>query len=336
MILLKYSNPSILTFNKILNIFAGKKMNKASFIWFNGNIVPWAEAKVHVMTHALHYGSSIFEGIRCYNSNQGPVIFRHKEHIQRLYDSAKIYRIPITWSIQDLMQACKTTILKNNLINAYIRPLIFIGNVGMEINPSLKYTAEVAIAAFSWDSYLGKNSLTEGIDTMISSWNKVPANTIPNFAKAGGNYLSSILISNEAARYGYHEGIGLDIYGYLSEGAGENLFEIKNNILFTPPCSSSILPGITRDTIITLAKNIGLKVKEQILPRESLYIADEAFMSGTAAEITPIRSVDGIQIGSGARGPITKKLQQIFFNLFTGITKDKWGWLDPVCRPKHT
>lgn len=306
-------------------------MNKSNFIWFNGKIIPWETAKIHVMSHALHYGSSVFEGIRCYHSYKGPVIFRHKEHIQRLYDSAKIYRIPVSWSISDLMQACKTTILKNNLVNAYIRPLIFIGDVGMEINPSVKYTAEVAIATFFWDSYLGKNSKIEGIDTMISSWNKVPPNTIPHLAKAGGNYLSSMLISNEALRHGYHEGIGLDIYGYLAEGAGENLFEIKNKILFTPSCNSSILPGITRNTIITLAKNIGLQVKEQKLSRESLYIADEVFISGTAAEITPVRSVDGIQIGSGTCGPITKKLQQIFFNLFTGITQDQWGWLDPVC-----
>lgn len=305
-------------------------MNKANFIWFNGKIIPWEDAKIHVMTHALHYGSSVFEGIRCYHSYKGPVIFRHQEHIQRLNDSAKIYRIPIAWNIQDLMQACRTIIIKNNLTNAYIRPLIFIGNVGMEINPSPGYTADVAIAAFFWDTYLGKESLTKGIDAMISSWNKTPTNTTPHLAKAGGNYLSSMLINNEAYRNGYHEGIGLDIYGYLAEGAGENLFEVKNNVLFTPPCNASILPGITRDTIIELAKNIGLTVKEQMLSRESLYIADEVFMSGTAAEITPVRSVDGIQIGIGKCGPITKKLQQIFYNLFTGTTPDQWGWLDPV------
>lgn len=305
-------------------------MNKANFIWFNGNIIPWEQAKVHVMTHALHYGSSVFEGIRCYHSHKGPVIFRHLEHIQRLHNSAKMYRMPITWSIPELMQACRTIILKNNLTNAYIRPLVFIGNIGMEINPPPEYNAEVAITAFFWNSYLNKDSLTEGIDTMISSWNRTPANTTPNLAKAGGNYLSSMLISNEAHRHGYHEGIGLDIYGYLAEGAGENLFEVKNNTLFTPSCNSSILPGLTRDTIITLAKSIGLKVREQILSRESLYIADEVFMSGTAAEITPVRSVDGIKIGIGTCGPITKKLQQMFFNLFTGVTKDQWNWLDPV------
>ncbi|AAZ41213.1 branched-chain amino acid aminotransferase [Candidatus Blochmanniella pennsylvanica str. BPEN] len=305
-------------------------MNISNFIWFNGEIVPWQEAKVHVMSHALHYGSSVFEGMRCYNSHKGPVIFRHREHIQRLYNSAKIYRMPIFWSIDDLMEACRIIIRKNNLINAYIRPLVFIGNVGMQINPTPGYATDVAIAAFSWLPYLGENSLKQGIDVMVSSWNRVPANTLPSTAKAGGNYLSSMLISNEAHRNGYQEGIGLDIYGYISEGAGENLFEVKSNILLTPPCASSILPGVTRDTIIKLAVNIGLEVQEQVLPRESLYIADEIFMSGTAAEITPVRTVDGIKVGTGTRGPITKKLQHLFFNLFTGITEDQWNWLDPV------
>ncbi|URJ25908.1 branched-chain amino acid transaminase [Blochmannia endosymbiont of Camponotus sp.] len=305
-------------------------MNISNFIWFNGEIVPWREAKVHVMSHALHYGSSVFEGMRCYNSHKGPVIFRHREHIQRLYNSAKIYRMPISWSIDDLMEACRIIIRKNNLINAYIRPLVFLGNVGMKINPTPEYTTDIAIAAFSWLPYLGENSLKQGIDVMVSSWNRVPANTLPSTAKAGGNYLSSMLISNEAHRNGYHEGIGLDIYGYISEGAGENLFEVKNNIILTPPCASSILPGVTRDTIIKLAVNIGLEVQEQVLPRESLYIADEIFMSGTAAEITPVRSVDGIKVSAGTRGPITKKLQHLFFNLFTGITEDQWNWLDPV------
>ncbi|URJ29456.1 branched-chain amino acid transaminase [Blochmannia endosymbiont of Camponotus modoc] len=305
-------------------------MNISHFIWFNGEIVPWQEAKVHVMSHALHYGSSVFEGMRCYNSHKGPVIFRHREHIQRLYNSAKIYRMPISWSIDDLMEACRIIIRKNNLIDAYIRPLVFIGNVGMKINPTPGYATDIAIAAFSWLPYLGENSLKQGIDVMVSSWNRVPANTLPSTAKAGGNYLSSMLISNEAHRNGYQEGIGLDIYGYISEGAGENLFQVKNNILLTPPCASSILPGVTRDAIIKLAVNIGLKVQEQVLPRESLYIADEIFMSGTAAEITPVRSVDGIKVGAGTCGPITKKLQHLFFNLFTGITEDQWNWLDPV------
>ncbi|WHL25117.1 MAG: branched-chain amino acid transaminase [Candidatus Blochmannia vicinus] len=305
-------------------------MNTANFIWFNGDIIPWKEAKIHVMSHSLHYGSSVFEGMRCYDSYKGAVIFRHHEHIQRLHDSAKIYRMPMSWSINDLMQACRVIIRENNLINAYIRPIVFIGDVGMKINPDPEYTTDVAIAAFSWSSYLGEDSLTQGIDVMVSSWNRVPANTLPSSAKAGGNYLSSMLISNEACRNGYHEGIGLDIYGYISEGAGENLFEVKNNIILTPPRASSILPGITRDSIIKLAVNIGLEVQEQVLSRESLYTADEIFMSGTAAEIIPVRSIDGIQVGTGRCGPITKKLQDLFFNLFTGVTEDLWDWLDPV------
>lgn len=305
-------------------------IKKSGFIWFNGKIIPWNEAKVHVMSHTLHYGSSVFEGMRCYYSNCGSVIFRHREHIQRLINSAKIYRMPISWDIEELMQACRIVVYKNNLKNAYIRPLVFIGDVGMEINPISDYITDVAIAAFSWEPYLGKESLRVGIDVMVSSWNRVPANTIPNLSKAGGNYLSSMLISNEASRHGYQEGIGLDIYGYIAEGAGENLFEIKDGIIFTPPSYASILPGITRDSIIVLANHIGLEVREQILTRESLYISDEIFMSGTAAEITPVRSVDGITIGSGLRGPITEKLQKLFFDLFTGKTKDQWNWLDPI------
>lgn len=304
---------------------------KSDFIWFNGNIISWDDAKIHVMSHALHYGSSVFEGMRCYRSKNGPVIFRHKEHLQRLMNSAKIYRIPISWNIQELMKACKIIVQKNNLINAYIRPLVFIGNVGMEINPIVEYTADVVIAAFPWKPYLGEKSLQLGINAMISSWNRVPTNTIPHLSKAGGSYLSSMLISNEACRHGYQEGIGLDVSGYISEGAGENIFEIKDGVILTPPSHSSILPGITRDSIIVLAKHyMGLEVQEQVLTRESLYISDEVFMSGTAAEITPVRSIDGIKIGAGVRGPITKKLQELFFNLFTGKIEDQWNWLDPI------
>lgn len=303
---------------------------KSEFVWFNGNIVPWNEAKVHVMSHALHYGSSVFEGMRCYQSYKGPVIFRHRDHIQRLINSAKIYRMPVSWSKKDLMQACKLVIIKNNLINAYIRPLVFIGNVGIEIDPVVQYDTDVAVMAFDWESYLGKNSLTMGIDAMVSSWNRVASNTIPNLAKTGGNYLSSMLISNEAHRHGYHEGIGLNSHGYISEGAGENIFLVKDNVVLTSPCSSSILLGITRDSVIKLSKNIGLQVQEQILPREFLYIADEIFMTGTAVEIIPVRSVDGIKIGSGLIGSVTQKLQELFFNLFTGETRDQWDWLDPI------
>ncbi|QOI10879.1 branched-chain-amino-acid transaminase [Blochmannia endosymbiont of Colobopsis nipponica] len=306
------------------------EIGRANFIWLNGEMVLWSEAKVHVMSHSLHYGSSIFEGIRCYDSYRGSVLFRHRDHINRLMDSAKIYRIPINMTVDELMDVNRYVLRKNNLTNGYVRPLVFIGDVGMDINPPLNYQVNIAIAAFSWNFYLGDAYFLKGIDTIVSSWNRVSPNTIPTISKAGGNYLSSILIGEEARRLGYQEAIALDSYGYVAEGPGENLFEIKDNILLTPPPSSSILPGITRDTIIKLAKYIGLEVKEQVLSRESLYLSDEVFMSGTAAEIVPIRSIDGIQIGVGRCGPITERLQSMFSGLFTGEIQDQWKWLDVI------
>ncbi len=303
---------------------------KADFIWFNGEMVAWADAKVHVMSHALHYGSSVFEGIRCYDTHNGPAVFRHREHMQRLHDSAKIYRMPINYTIDELMVACRETLRKNKLNSAYIRPLVFIGDVGMGVNPPKGYATDVIIAAFSWGTYLGEEALEQGIDAMVSSWNRAAPNTIPTAAKAGGNYLSSMLVGSEARRNGYQEGIALDVHGYVSEGAGENLFIIKDNIIFTPPFISAALPGITRDAIIKLAIDLGFEVREQILSREALYLADEVFMTGTAAEITPVRSIDGIQVGIGRCGPITKKIQQAFFGLFNGQTEDKYNWLDLV------
>ncbi len=303
---------------------------QAEFIWFNGTMVKWEEAKVSVMSHALHYGTSVFEGIRCYNTHQGPAVFRHRDHMQRLRDSAKIYRFPVNQSVEQLMAATREVIKINQLSSAYIRPLVFVGDVGLGVNPPEGYSTDVIIAAFPWGAYLGPEALEQGIDAMVSSWNRVAPNTLPTAAKAGGNYLSSLLVGSEARRHGYQEGIALDVHGYLSEGAGENLFEVKDSILFTPPFTSSALPGITRDTIMTLAKDMGIEVREQVLSRESLYLADEVFMSGTAAEITPVRSVDRIQVGVGKRGPITEQIQQRFFGLFSGETQDKWGWLDRV------
>ncbi|HCI7112779.1 TPA: branched-chain amino acid transaminase, partial [Salmonella enterica] len=250
---------------------------KADYIWFNGEMVRWEDAKVHVMSHALHYGTSVFEGIRCYDSHKGPVVFRHREHMQRLRDSAKIYRFPVSQSIDELMEACRDVIRKNNLTSAYIRPLVFVGDVGMGVNPPPGYTTDVIIAAFPWGAYLGAEALDQGIDAMVSSWNRAAPNTIPTAAKAGGNYLSSLLVGSEARRHGYQEGIALDVNGYISEGAGENLFEVKDGVLFTPPFTSSALPGITRDAIIKLAKELGIEVREQVLSRESLYLADEVF-----------------------------------------------------------
>ncbi|WP_392553036.1 branched-chain amino acid transaminase [Orbus wheelerorum] len=303
---------------------------KSDYIWFNGEMVKWAEAKVHVMSHALHYGSSVFEGVRCYDTHNGPAVFRHREHMQRLHDSAKIYRMPVSYSVEELMTATRQTLINNNLKSAYIRPLIFIGDVGMGVNPPDGYNTDVIIAAFPWGAYLGEEALDQGIDAMVSSWNRSAPNTIPTAAKAGGNYLSSLLVGNEARRHGYQEGIALDVHGYVSEGAGENIFIVKNGILFTPTLTSAALPGITRDAILTLAKDLNIEIREQTLSRESLYLADEVFMTGTAAEITPVRSIDGIKVGIGRCGPVTKKLQRAFFGLFNGETADKYGWLDFV------
>jgi branched-chain amino acid aminotransferase len=300
------------------------------YIWFNGEMVPWQDANVHVMSHALHYGSSVFEGIRAYNTAKGPAVFRHDDHMQRLFDSAKIYRMPIPFSKEQLMAALRETLRVNQLENAYIRPLAFWGNVGLGINSGTGHDADVIIGAMQWGAYLGEGSLEEGVDAAVSSWNRLAPNTMPTGAKAGGNYLSSQLISGEARRHGYHEGIALDVNGHLSEGAGENLFIVKNGVIFTPPISACILPGITRDSIITLAQKEGYEIREQTIPREAMYLADEMFMCGTAAEIVPVRSVDGIEVGIGKRGPITELLQQRFFGLFSGETEDEWGWLDYI------
>ncbi|GLS84901.1 branched-chain amino acid transaminase [Paraferrimonas haliotis] len=302
----------------------------AEFIWFNGSLIPWKEATVHVMSHALHYGSSVFEGVRVYNTPKGPAVFRLTEHTKRLFDSAKIYRMNVPYSEADINQACKQAVSKNGLQSAYIRPMAFIGDVGLGLTPPLDAQAEVIVAAFEWGAYLGEESMEQGVDVAVTSWNRLAPNTMPTGAKAGGNYLSSQLISREAKRHGYNEGIALDNNGCISEGAGENLFIVKDGVLFTPPVTAAILPGITRDTIMTLAKEAGFKVVEQAMPRESMYLADEIFMTGTAAEIVPVRSVDQIQVGEGKRGPITEQMQKAFFGLFNGTTEDKWGWLHYV------
>ena len=304
--------------------------NTADFIWFNGEMVPWGDAKVHVLTHAMHYGTSVFEGIRCYNTPKGPAVFRHKEHMDRLKNSAKIYRFPIPYSSDELMEICRETLRVNKLESAYIRPLGYVGNVGLGVCPPVGTEMDLMVAAFPWGSYLGEEALENGVDAMISSWHRAAPNTIPTAAKAGGNYLSSLLVGGEARRHGYAEGIALSVDGYLSEGAGENLFVVRNGILSTPPTTSAILPGITRDTIMTLAKERGYEVREENIAREALYLADEIFMTGTAAEIVPVRSVDQISVGEGKRGPITKVLQEAYFGLFNGTTEDKWGWLDYV------
>ncbi len=304
-------------------------IRESKYIWFNGEMVPWEKATVHVMTHALHYGSSVFEGIRAYETPQGAAIFRLREHIRRLFDSCRIYRMDPPFTPDQVFEACRAVVRENGLQNAYIRPLVWRGYGEMGLNP-LRSPVEVMVAAMEWGAYLGAEGLENGVDVHVSSWQRVAPNTLPAMAKAGGNYLSSQLIVMEAIRNGYAEGIALDVHGRLSEGSGENLFLIRDGIIYTPPVTAALLPGITRDAVITLAQQLGYQVREQDLPREMLYLADELFFTGTAAEVTPIRSVDKLPVGSGKRGPITTAIQKAFFGLFSGETEDRWGWLTTV------
>ena len=297
-------------------------------IWHNGEFKRWQDATVHVMAHALHYGSSVFEGIRCYLTPDGPKIFRLGDHLKRLFLSAKVYDIEMPYSEEALAEACRAVIKRNGLQSAYLRPVAFRGLGGFGL--SADTPTDVAVAAWEWGPYLGAGVLESGIDAMVSSWQRMAPNTIPSGAKAGGNYLSGQLIAREARRLGFGEGIAMAHNGLISEGAGENLFLAINGKLNTPPVSAGILSGITRHTVITLAKQAGIEVVERDLPRETLYFADEVFMCGTAAEITPLRSVDAKPVGDGKPGPITQKIQQAFFGLFQGKTEDRWGWLDAV------
>jgi branched-chain amino acid aminotransferase len=307
----------------------------AKLIWMNGRMIPWEQATVHVMAHALHYGSSVFEGIRVYKTPDGPKVFRLTDHVRRLLNSARIYRMPIAYRLEELVDVCKEVVVANNLMNgAYIRPIALRGYGDVGLAPKPDHPVDVAVAAWEWGAYLGADGLEKGVDVCVSSWQRVAPNTVPALAKAGGNYLSSQLISTEAKRLGFAEGIALATDGTISEGAGENLFLVMDGRLLTPPATSSILTGITRDTVVHLATRLGLKVAEQTIPREMLYLADELFFTGTAAEITPIRSVDRIEVGNGRRGPITEALQKAFFGLFSGDTQDRDGWLEDLDRPQ--
>lgn len=304
-------------------------INAAKHIWYNGKLVPWEQATVHVLAHALHYGSTVFEGERAYATPKGPVIFRLRDHTRRLFDSAKIYSIDIPYTQDEISAACKEIINVNGLTKgAYLRPFAFRGYGEIGVAPKNSPPVDTVVAAFEWGAYLGAEGLENGIDVCVSSWQRLAPNTIPALGKAAGNYLSSQLISMEAKRMGFAEGIGLGVDGTVSEGAGENLFVIRDGVIYTPGLANSILQGITRDTIITLARAHGFEVREQAIPREFLYLADEMFLTGTAAEVTPVRSVDKITVGAGKRGPITEAIQAAFFGLFTGKTEDKWGWLE--------
>lgn len=295
-------------------------------IWHNGAIKPWAEATTHVMAHAIHYGSSVFEGIRAYDTPEGTAIFRLADHTRRLFNSAKIYDIAIPYTLEEINAACRDIVRANGLRAAYLRPVAFrgVGSVGIAADTPI----DVAVAALDFGRYLGAEALEQGIDACVSSWQRFAPNTVPAGAKAGGNYLSGQLVTREARRHGYGEGIALASTGLLSEGAGENLFLVFDGALHTTPASASILTGITRDSIIKLARNAGIEVVERDIPREYLYLCDELLMCGTAAEITPLRSVDGKPVGDGRPGPVTRWLQQLFFGLFDGTTPDTRGWLD--------
>lgn len=304
-------------------------LSKTEKIWFNGELVNWDDAKIHVLSHVVHYGSSIFEGMRCYLTKNGPACFRLKDHINRLFDSARIYRMPIPYSKDELENAILETIRVNKLRSCYIRPIVFRGYGELGVNPT-SCPVDTVVAVWEWGAYLGQQALETGVSVCFSSWNRLAPNTMPAIAKAGANYMNSQLIKMEAVADGYMEGIGLDTMGYVSEGGGENIFMVKNGRIYTPSTGSSILPGITRHSIIVLARELGYTVNSRSIPREGLYIADEVFFTGSAAEITPIAKIDKIDIGEGSRGPITKSLQDAFFGITSGEAEDRYGWLTYV------
>lgn len=300
-------------------------------IWRNGELVDWDDAHIHVMSHVVHYGSSLFEGIRCYKTEQGPAVFRLGEHIKRFLNSCHIYRMELPFTYEELFEACRQLVGINGFNDGcYLRPIAFRGYGTFGVNP-FPAPVEVYIAAWAWGKYLGDEALEEGVDVCVSSWTRLAPNTFPAMAKSGANYMNSQLIKMEAIVNGYSEGIALDVQGHVSEGSGENIFIVRSdNLIHTPPLHSSVLPGITRDCVIEICKDMGFTVVERAVPRELLYVAEEVFFTGTAAEITPIRSIDRIKIGAGRRGPVTEKIQKAFFDITTGVAEDKYGWLTRV------
>jgi branched-chain amino acid aminotransferase len=298
-------------------------------IWMNGSLVDWADAKIHVGSHVVHYGSGVFEGARCYDTVRGAACFRLDAHLERLFDSCKIYRMEPAVGYDEIHRAVLETIRVNEYKACYIRPIVYRGYHTLGVNP-LPCPVDTAILLWEWGAYLGQDAITKGVDVKISSWARSAPNTFPTLAKTSANYANSALIKMEAMADGYAEGIALDTAGFLSEGSGQNLFLVRNDVIYTPPVPASILPGITRDSIITLARDLGFTVREEMLPRELLYIADEAFFVGTAVEVTPIKSVDKIPVGEGRRGPITEAIQQAFFDVVNGRAEDRHGWLEYV------
>jgi branched-chain amino acid aminotransferase len=300
-------------------------------IWHNGRFIQWDDAKIHVLAHVTSYGSSVFEGLRCYETIHGPAVFRPREHMQRLLDSAKIYRFDLKYGVDELCTAMAELVRLNGLRSCYIRPIVLRGYGDVGVLP-VNVPTETYLACWEWGKYLGDEGITKGVDVCVSSWTRIAPNTLPALAKAGANYMNSQLIRMEAQTNGYAEGIALDVSGYVSEGSGENIFLVRNGKIVTPPLGASVLPGITRDTVLHLAQALNIPVVETIIPREMLYIADEVFFCGTAVEVTPIRSVDRIPIGNGSRGPITEAIQSAFFDLVRGNTPDRFGWLYPIAQ----
>lgn len=307
---------------------------KSEKIWHNGKFIPWDDAVIHVASHAVSYASCLFEGIRCYATPQGPAIFRLKDHVDRLIDSSKIYRLTLPYSSEEIQEALVELVQVNGMEHCYLRPIVLRGFGEVGVSP-LKNPIEVYLLCWEWGKYLGEAALKEGVDVCVSSWNRMAPNTLPAMAKAAANYMNSQLIKMEAQLNGYVEGIALDPSGFVSEGSGENIFVVKGGKLYTPPLGSSVLPGITRDSIMTLAGEMDVPLVEQALAREFLYLADEVFFTGTAAEITPVRSVDRIQVGIGRPGPITKSLQERFLSIVHGEAEDSHGWLTS-CRQRES
>ena len=304
-------------------------MKSSKHVWLDGKLVPWDQATVHVASHAIHYGSSVFEGIRAYALPTGAAIFRLDAHLERMWNSCKVYRMEIPYEKEDIARAIKETIISNDQSSCYIRPVVFRGWETFAVN-GVSCPTHVSVITVEMGRYLGPDVMENGVDVGVSTWRRMAPDTYPAAAKIGGQYINSQFIAMEAAEHGYTEGIALDINGYVSEGSGENVFIVKRGELYTPPLANSILDGITRRCVMTLAGELGIPVHEEVLPRESLYLADEAFFSGSAAEITPIRSVDAITVGDGKRGPITAKLMEAFFGIVEGKVADRHGWLTPV------
>ena len=298
-------------------------------IWMNGKLVEWKDATIHIATHVIHYGSGVFEGARCYKTRRGSACFRLDEHMQRLMNSAKIYRMSYPLDLAGWRSAVLETIRANEMKACYIRPLIYRGYETLGVNP-LGNPVDAAIMVWEWGAYLGADAIEQGVEMKVASWSRMAPNTLPAMAKSTANYANSQLIKMEALADGYSEGIALDVFGNVSEGSGQNIFIVRDGSILTPPISASILGGITRDSVITLARELGFPVVETNLPRESLYIADEVFCAGTAAEVTPIKSIDKITIGAGHRGPITEALQRAFFDIVNGEVADTHGWLTYV------